>query len=341
LTIHGGDCKTATQSEYRSMSESSSKSPRIDVLDVARGVALLAMASYHFTWDLEFFGYAEPGMTAHGAWKLYARAIASSFLLMAGASLILAHGGGIRWPGFWKRFAMVAGAAAAISAATYLAVPNGFIFFGILHEIALGSLLGLAFLRLPAIATLAVAAVIIAAPNFLRAPIFDHPLLWWLGLAPVNPRSNDYVPVFPWFGAILLGIAVTRLAGRTGLLERLAQFPPGAWAKPFQFAGRHSLAVYLIHQPILIGCVWLFSQIWPAPAVTPQAEFMAACARNCADLQGSQFCQSYCTCMLGRIEAENMLPDLSSGTASDALNSRISDFALECSGAEGLEGDAP
>ena len=58
---------------------SASGGNRIDAIDIARGIALLAMAIYHFTWDLEFFGYAEPGLTAVGGWKLFARAIASSF----------------------------------------------------------------------------------------------------------------------------------------------------------------------------------------------------------------------------------------------------------------------
>ncbi len=138
---------------------------RIELLDLARGIALIAMASYHFTWDLEFFGYAPPGMTGFGGWKLYARCIASSFLFLVGVSLVIAHYNGIRWPGFWKRLAMVAGAAAAISAATYIFVPESFIFFGILHEIALASVLGLAFLRLPPLLTLAIAAAVSPCPN--------------------------------------------------------------------------------------------------------------------------------------------------------------------------------
>ncbi|TIY10607.1 MAG: DUF1624 domain-containing protein, partial [Mesorhizobium sp.] len=169
------------------------RSKRIIAIDVARGVALLAMASYHFTWDLEFFGYTDPGLTAFGWWKFYARCIASTFLFLVGVSLFLAHGKQIRWNGFWKRFAMVAGAALAISAATRLATPDSFIFFGILHEIALASLLGLAFLRLPALLTLVVAAFVITAPLYLRSEIFDHPALWWVGLSATNPRSNDYV----------------------------------------------------------------------------------------------------------------------------------------------------
>src|SRR4030095_5183235 len=98
--------------------------------------------------------------------------IASSFLFLVGVSLLLAHGRGIRWRGFLIRFAMVAGAALAISLVTYIAVPGAFIFFRILHEIAVGSLLGLLFLRLPALFTLIVAAAVIAAPFYVRSALF-------------------------------------------------------------------------------------------------------------------------------------------------------------------------
>ena len=229
------------------------KSNRIEALDLARGFALAAMAVYHFAWDLEFFGYAPPGMTALGGWKLFARCIASSFLFLVGVSLFLAHAQRIRWPGFLRRLAMVAGAAAAISVATYFAVPGAFIFFGILHQIALASLLGLAFLRLPALLTLAVAAAVIAAPTFLRSTFFDQPAWWWVGLSTVRHRSNDYVPLFPWFGAVLIGIAAARIASAAGLIDRLADVRFGRWSAPFGFFGRHSLAFYLIHQPVLIG----------------------------------------------------------------------------------------
>ena len=86
-------------------------SGRILAIDVARGVALLAMASYHFTWDLEFFGYITPGTTGMGGWKLYARCIASTFLVLVGVSLVLAHQGGVRWPKFWRRWLGIAAAA--------------------------------------------------------------------------------------------------------------------------------------------------------------------------------------------------------------------------------------
>jgi uncharacterized membrane protein len=303
---------------------------RIEALDVARGLALVAMAIYHFAWDLEFFGYANAGMTATGGWKLFARCIASSFLFLVGVSLFLAHSRGIRWRGFWRRLAMVSGAAAAISLVTWLAVPGGFIFFGILHQIALASLLGLAFLRLPWWLTLIAAAVVIAAPNFLRSEFFDHPAWWWMGLSPVNPRSNDYVPVFPWFGAVLIGIALAKLAASQGFFTWLAGMDSGRSARPLAFAGRHSLAVYLIHQPVLIASLWLFALAFPAPVETPQVQFRASCEATCEESRDVEFCTRYCVCVLDRLEQDNSLDRLFAGDQSAEMRSRLESFAGLC-----------
>ena len=305
-------------------------SRRIVAIDIVRGIALLAMASYHFTWDLEFFGYTDPGLTAFGWWKIYARCIASTFLFLVGVSLFLAHGRQIRWTGFWKRFAMVAAAAIAISVVTWFVTPGGFIFFGILHEIALASLLGLAFLRLPALLTLLVAAVIIAVPFYVSLESFDHPWLWWVGLSAINPRSNDYVPLFPWFGAVLVGLGVTKLASASGLLARLAKLTPGRWANPLLFIGRHSLAFYLIHQPILFGCVWLFSQVMPAPAETPQVEFLKTCQVSCEQTRNATFCSSYCGCMLDTLEKEASLDRLYNNDQTADWKAHLSDLAGIC-----------
>ena len=303
---------------------------RIAAIDVARGIALLAMASYHFTWDLEFFGYTEPGLTAFGWWKIYARCIASTFLFLVGVSLYLAHGKKIRWNGFWKRFAMVAGAALAISAVTWFVTPDSFIFFGILHEIALASLLGLAFLRLPPLATLVVAALVIAAPFYLRSQSFDHPALWWVGLSATNPHSNDYVPLLPWFGAVLVGIAAAKLATLSGVRARLANLEPGRWANPLVFIGRHSLAFYLIHQPLLFGCVWLFSQIMPAQVETREMTFLRECQLSCEQSRDTEFCSSYCVCMLDAFQKEGTLDRLDRNDQSPEWTAHIGELVGTC-----------
>jgi uncharacterized membrane protein len=305
-------------------------SRRIEAIDLARGVALVAMAIYHFTWDLEFFGYADPGLTATGGWRIFARCIAGSFLFLVGVSLMLAHGDGFRAKGYLRRLALVAGAAAAISIATWIAVPDGFIFFGILHQIALASVLGLAFLRVPALLTLLVAAMVVAAPLFLRSEAFDDPAWWWLGLSSTNPRSNDYVPLFPWFGAVLAGMAAAKLARDFGLLDRLARMQPGRWSTPLQFAGQHSLTVYLVHQPLLIGCVWAFAQIFPPAQIPRETQFLRACERQCATDRDAGFCLRYCECMIEGLQRDGLVDRVFAGGADPDLQSQLEGMALQC-----------
>lgn len=235
--------------------------PRIAALDLARTGALAAMALYHFVYDLELFGYLQPGTAVTGGWRALAIATASSFLFLSGISLWLAQGQGIRWRGFLKRLAMIGGAAALITAATYVAIPQGFIFFGILHCIALSAVLGLAVLRLPDWALAGMAGAVLwlgLQPGFaaLNAPVW-----WWTGLQEVAARSVDYVPIFPWFAAFLAGMAVAKVMDRLGLWARLAARPgAGRWVR-LGWPGRHSLVIYLIHQPVLIGAIWVVSAL--------------------------------------------------------------------------------
>lgn len=303
--------------------------PRIGLLDSLRGAALLAMASYHLTWDLEFFGYLDPGTATEGFFRLYARGIASSFLFLVGISLVLAHGKGIRWPAFRRRFAMVLGSALAISLATYLATPEGWIFFGILHCIAVGSLIGLAFLRLPVAVTLVVAAAAIALPNLYRSSLFDPIWLAWIGLPLNPPRSNDFVPLLPWIGPILLGIAATRIAGTAGLLQPPARLPAGPAL--LRLAGRNSLVFYLLHQPLLIGLVYLATVIAPPQKPDPIIGYLRSCETSCA-AQGETpaSCSVFCACTLDKLLERELFTPLQSGAIQPGEDERILKLAREC-----------
>lgn len=233
---------------------------RIVALDLARSAALVAMASYHFTYDLAIFGLIPPEIPVTGAFAVYARSIAGSFLFLAGVSLWLAHGHGVRWDKVGRRVLMVGGAAAAITVATWIAMPDRFIFWGILHAITFGSLAGLVFVRWPGVAAVGAAAVL-TVWWCVALPVFDQPLLLWVGLGTVFPFTVDYVPVFPWFAAVLAGIAVAGLAGRVRVWERLARWQAGPLARALAWPGRHSLAVYLVHQPVLVALVWAYVQV--------------------------------------------------------------------------------
>lgn len=233
---------------------------RIFAIDLARTIAILMMVTFHFTYDLEMFGFIPGGTTTHGFWALFARATAGSFLFLVGFSLYLAHGQGIRWRSFGTRFAKVAGAAALVSAGTYIALPQTFVYFGILHSISVASLLGLAFLRLPAVLTLLLGAVVIALPNYVSLSALDSPFFYWTGLSTWWPPSIDYEPVFPWFGPALFGIGTAKAIATlfpTALVPA-AGAGQAAWAKAIAFPGRHSLVIYLAHQPILISMIWVY-----------------------------------------------------------------------------------
>jgi uncharacterized membrane protein len=233
---------------------------RIAALDVARTAALAGMVLFHFTRDLEQFGLIAPGTTLGDGWATLARAVAGSFLFLSGISLWLAHGQGIRWRTFLRRLAMLAGAAGLVSAATYVAMPDAFIYFGILHSIAVASVLGLAFLHLPAIVTGLVAVFVFMVPQVWPAGLVDAPWLVWTGLTTSVPRTLDYEPVFPWFSPFLFGIACARLLFGAGLLPEREAAPAPLWHW-LGWPGRHSLAIYLVHQPILIGAIWLWLRL--------------------------------------------------------------------------------
>ena len=307
-------------------------SRRIDVLDLARGLALFAMATYHFSWDLELFGYLEPGTSTHGPLKFYARAIAASFLFLAGVSLVLAHGKGVRPTAFTRRIGMVAGAAALISLATVFATPDSFIFFGILHAIAAASIVGLAFLRLPALLTVLAGVLCIAVPLAYRNEAFNPAWLSWIGLFTVPPRSNDFVPLLPWLGPFLIGMGVTRVAVSHGIAERLAALDPSdnPVARATRFCGRHSLAFYLLHQPVLLSLVWAATQLAPPMPVDPLPAFVAECETGCGASNSEAFCQRFCGCVTDELLSRGLFQPYVSGQITQETDARIPAIAEQC-----------
>lgn len=308
---------------------------RIAWLDAARGIALIAMAIYHFTWDLDFFGYIAPGTAATGGWRIFARLIAGSFIFLAGFSLVLGHFTQIRWRPFWIRFAKIAAAALVITVATYVIFPSSFIFFGILHLIAAASLLGLAFLRLPVIVILLCAAAALAAPHFLRSTLFDLPALWWVGLSQTVPHSNDYVPLLPWFGAFLLGMAAARLYRARARTASLAQdrLSGSRAVSLLGLAGRHSLPVYLLHQPLLIGLVYLMTQVAPPPRPDPVESYRQSCVAACSADTDAAFCAAFCGCTIDQLLERNLFDALNQGTVNLQTDARIAEISQQCTAA--------
>jgi uncharacterized membrane protein len=233
---------------------------RLLILDIARTLALLGMVAFHTAFDLQMFGQLPYGTTASPFFYWHARIVAGSFLFLSGVSLWLAHGAGIRWPAFWRRWGKLAAAAALVTVATYAAFPDYFVFFGILHSLALSSLIGLAVLRLPALVTAAAGVAIMVASYQLPSEAFNAPVLRFLGLATIPAETVDFEPVFPWIGPFLLGLATAKLASRLALWPALA-LPVRPLTRALAWPGQHSLAIYLIHQPVLMGLIWAATRL--------------------------------------------------------------------------------
>jgi uncharacterized membrane protein len=236
--------------------------PRLLALDIARSTALLGMACYHFTFDLQMFGLVPEGFAVSGWLYWMARVIASSFLGMVGIGLWLAHGQGINWPGYWRRLAKVAAAAALVTIGTRIALPDYYIFFGILHCIVVTSLLALPFLRLPALVTLAAAAAVIWASYVFPDPAFNGPMIRFLGLHTEPTMTVDFEPLLPWFAPVLIGLGLARLLDGFGFWETLGRWPATPLRRTLAWPGQHSLIVYLIHQPVLFGAVWCYAEFF-------------------------------------------------------------------------------
>jgi uncharacterized membrane protein len=104
------------------------------------------------------------------------------------------------------------------------------------------------------------------------------------------------------------------------------------------FLGRHSLATYLIHQPVLIAGVWLAAQFFPPAPIAPEVGFRYSCEATCGRERDGEFCARYCACMLDELEAAGDLGPLLAGDDSDALRQRVRDTAGFCTSAQETNG---
>jgi uncharacterized membrane protein len=278
---------------------------RVDTIDCARGLALIGMAIYHLSWDLADFRLASPMLPFTPQMRLLSHSVASVFLLLVGVSLALAHRNGLNIRAFWRRLAIVAGAAALVTAGSFAFAPSEPITFGILHCIAVASLLAGPFATAPAWASLAIGLAAIAGPFFIRSTLFDPPLLLWLGLGEALPNTLDWRPLLPWAGVVFLGLGAARLPG---VIERLrspkrwrAESAPARW---IGFAGRHSLPIYLIHQPILIGVLAAMTTWGPLAPRADRSAFLASCQRACvAQGRPDADCETGCRCVADAVDA--------------------------------------
>ncbi len=222
---------------------------RVPSLDALRGIAIVAMVAYHFAFDLRHFGFIGADFEHDLHWIGARSLILGTFMTLVGVSLAVASAAGNDGRRHLLRVARIAACALAVSAASYLLFPRSFIAFGVLHAIVVVSLLAWPLRDRPRTA-LTIGVAVVALGVAFQHPLFDQPALAWIGFMTHKPFTEDYVPLAPWGGLSLVGIA----AGHA-LLKR--DFTPIAALdrapSSLRWLGRHSLAAYMLHQPILFG----------------------------------------------------------------------------------------
>lgn len=246
---------------------------RYSSVDAARGTAIVLMFVYHFMFDLHYYKIVTIDFNNDPVWLGLRTLIVTLFLGVMGISLHLATANGLNQHAYVRRLLQVAGCAALVSASSYMMFPKSMIFFGILHFIAAASVLGLLFYRGFWINLGAGVALIILGLT-VQHPWFDQPGWQWVGLMTHKPITEDYVPLLPWFGVVLLGLFVGKwvfpspplngLAGTLGgfsasLGKNLAQWQGKMrFSRLLAFGGRHSLPIYMLHQPVFFAVLYLF-----------------------------------------------------------------------------------
>ena len=214
-------------------------SPRYIMLDALRGFAVLLMIIFHVAYDLSSFRFVDIDILEDPFWFALPRFIVFLFLICVGMSLALVHKDGIRWFSVIRRFLKIGGWAVVITVITYILFPQSYIYFGVLHCIAVSSLTGVFFVKRPKLSLLL--SMVIIIPYIIFQPTLI-PISRWLEINPL-----DYVPFYPWFGIVLFGIYLESIFFHTIPLKK------NFFIRSFEFMGKHSLKIYLLHRPIIYG----------------------------------------------------------------------------------------
>ena len=241
-------------------------SERFWEIDALRGIAILMMITYHVIFDLNYFGFTSTDLNAPPVF-FFLYPIGTMFLLLVGISLTLSYArvkdtltkNQLRIK-YLKRGSGIFGLGLIITLVTWVYPHNGYIVFGVLHCIGLSILLAYPFIRsrLPAFLC---GILCIGIGIFLRVMVtVDFPWLLWLGLVPTGFYTLDYFPLLPWFGVILIGIFIGNTVYKRNTRVFAIKDHSRLIVSRFPcFLGRHSLIIYLLHQLVIVGILYLLS----------------------------------------------------------------------------------
>lgn len=246
------------------------KNNRIDIMDAIRGVAILSMVFYHTLYDIsDIFGYPIPILNTL-FFEIVRQPFTWAFILLAGVSSRFSHSN-------LKRGARVFAFGMIVTVVTLVFIPSQSIYFGILHfmgcAILLFELVRVPLDKIPRKFALVLWSLLFAVtfvmpdrgvigfPGLfcIRLPDFllNTPNIYPLGFPDSNFYSADYFPMIPWFFMFLIGTVV-------GVPIREHKLPEKFYTARVPFlaaAGRNTLLIYVLHQPIVYGLLYIIFKI--------------------------------------------------------------------------------
>jgi len=215
---------------------------RVILLDLLRTTAIVWMIIFHTAYDLKTFGFTNLEFN-QGFWFYFPRVIAGLFLFCVGVSSYLTHSGRIDFSKLKNRSLNLGFWAIIISLVTFFLFPRQWIYFGTLHCIFLGSLLSAPLVNRPKLATFILISILVGQYAL------DYDIKWVSRFT--DNQSMDFIPIYPWFWVILLGQLSSPL---------ILRMNNGKWLNRFSWTSmlsKHSLKIYLLHQPLLFGVLWV------------------------------------------------------------------------------------
>ncbi|MGK0367965.1 MAG: putative membrane protein [Thermoproteota archaeon] len=211
-------------------------------LDCLRGFAVILMVIFHFSYDLNIFKFIDINMRST-FWWWFPRIIVFLFLSAVGISNCYSYANGIDKNKLFKRFLKIGGAALIVSVSTYIMFPKTWIYFGTLHCVAVASLLAAPLANRPKLSFLIGSALLSSIY------IFD---ITYKGLSSLfKVKSMDYIPIYPWFFVVAFAIFLFHKG------PKIKPLPQNSLFKYMAVLGKHSLRIYILHQPILFGLCFL------------------------------------------------------------------------------------
>lgn len=226
---------------------------RVITIDIMRALAIVLMVIFHFLYDLKYFGYVDWDTPDGEGWREYRYVILTLFFLCVGFGIGVVHQQKILLTAFLKRLGLVLGAAGLVTVSSLIMVPENWIFFGVLHFIAVASVLALPFARYPLVALLfGILAIVVFNLNWVSSTWPFSPIRHLL-----PSYTNDYVGIFPWIGMVLIGVWLAQV--------KWMQSDPLGWVghnKSISFMSKHSLLIYLVHQPIFFALFGLYGLVF-------------------------------------------------------------------------------